>query len=370
MNAPQQLHSLGQSLWLDNISRGLLDRGTLRHYIGGLSVTGLTSNPAIFDNEIRTSGCYDGAICQKAATGAPGEDIFHELALEDLTRAAEQFRPIHDSTRGVDGWVSLEVSPLLADNTAGSVRAAAQLHARAQCPNLFIKLPGTAAGMAAVEECIFRGIPVNVTLLFSRAQYVAAAEAYMRGIKRRIGAGLNPRVACVASIFVSHWDVAVRGALPDGLQNRLGIAMARQIYDAYRDLLATARWQMLSAAGAMAQRVLWASTGTRDPMAPDTLYVEALAAPGTINTLPEPTLLAFAAHGNVRGIMPADGVGTDELLAAVARAGVNIGALAARLQQEETDAFARSWHDMLACIASRSGALTHGKSYGTVRAAR
>ncbi len=361
LNAAQQLHSLGQSLWLDNISRGLLIRGTLREYIDTLSITGLTSNPTIFDNAITTSGFYDDAIRQKAARALSAEDIFHELALEDLTQAADLFRSIHDATGGVDGWVSLEISPVLADDTAGSVRAASQLHARAQRPNLFIKIPGTTAGIAAVEECIFRGIPVNVTLLFSSEQYLAAAESYMRGIRRRIAAGLDPRVASVASVFVGRWDVAVNDTLPEPLRNRLGIAVARQIYRAHRELLASARWQMPGAAGAMAQRVLWASTGTKDPAASDTLYVEALAAPDTINTMPEATLHAFAAHGQLRGVMPPDGGDANEVLAAVTREGVNIGELAARLQREGAAAFSRSWHEMLSSIAARSVALGHGK---------
>ena len=354
MNATQQLHDLGQSLWLDNITRALLTRGTLREYINTLSVTGLTSNPTIFDNALRSSNLYDAAISQKAAAGKSPEDLFYELALEDLSGAADLFRPIHDSTRGMDGWVSLEVSPLLADDTSGSIATAARLHARAQRPNLLIKLPGTAAGLTAIEESIFRGIPVNVTLLFSREQYLAAADAYMRGIERRIAAGLHPDVASVASIFVSRWDVAVHGKLPARLCNRLGIAVARQIYRSYRDLLASARWNKLSVAGARAQRVVWASTGTKDPTASDTLYVEALAASDTINTMPELTLQAFAAHGRVSGIMPPDGGDADDTLAAVAREGVNVTELAARLQHEGAAAFARSWHDMLGRINTRS----------------
>lgn len=362
MKATGQLHDLGQSLWLDNITRALLSGGTLREYIDTLSVTGLTSNPTIFDNAIRTSGLYDAAIRQKAAAGKSGEELFYELALEDLTQAADLFRPAHDSTRGVDGWVSLEVSPLLADDTAGSVATASRLHARAQRPNLFIKLPGTAAGIAAIEESIFRGIPVNVTLLFSEAQYLAAADAYLRGIERRIAAGLDPAVASVASVFVSRWDTAVQGKVPAPLRNCLGTAVARQIYRSYRQLLASARWKKLDAAGARPQRVLWASTGTKDPTASDTLYVEALAAPDTINTMPEPTLQAFAAHGRLNGTMPPDGGDADSVLAAIEGAGVNITDLAARLQHEGAEAFARSWHDMLARIATRSAAPEPGNA--------
>jgi transaldolase len=352
MKATQHLHGLGQSLWLDNITRALLSEGTLRQYIETLSVTGLTSNPTIFEQAIRNSGLYESAIRQKAAEGQSGEVLFYALALEDLTQAAELFRPIYDSTSGVDGWVSLEVSPLLADDTAGSVATASRLHAQAQCPNLLIKLPGTAAGIAAIEESIFRGIPVNVTLLFSAEQYLAAAAAYMRGIERRIAANLDPVVVSVASLFISRWDVAVQNKVPEQLRNCLGIAVAKQAYRSYRNLLASARWRKLAAAGARPQRVLWASTGTKDPAAADTLYVEALAAPDTINTMPELTLQAFAAHGKLDCIMPTDGGDADDVLATFANAGVDITALAARLQREGAAAFSRSWHDLLARIAS------------------
>jgi transaldolase len=292
MKATEQLHRLGQSLWLDNITRGLLSSGTLERYIRELSITGLTSNPSIFDHAIRDTGFYDEAIRGKTQTAQAGEKLFFELALEDLTRAADLFRPIHDATGGIDGWVSLEVSPLLADDTAGTIKAAASLHRRAQRSNLFIKIPGTDAGVRAIEETIFAGVPVNVTLLFSCEQYQAAAAAYMRGIERRIAAGLDPKVQSVASIFVSRWDAAVQDKVAAPLRNRLGIAVARRTYRAYRELLDSARWRALVAAGAQPQRVLWASTGTKDPKAPDTLYIEALAAPDTVNTMPEPTLLA------------------------------------------------------------------------------
>ena len=359
MNATQQLHDLGQSLWLDNITRGLLTSGTLSHYISELSVTGLTSNPTIFDNAIKNSDFYDDAIRQKTLAGKSGEALFLELALEDLIRAADLFRPIHDATGGIDGWVSLEVSPLLADDTAATIKAAAQLHARAQRPNLFIKIPGTPAGIPAIEESIFAGVPVNVTLLFSREHYIAAAEAYMRGIERRIAAGLDPRIASVASIFVSRWDVAVKDKVSDELCNRLGIAIALRTYQAYRDLRASKRWQKLAAYGAQPQRLLWASTGTKDPAAPDTLYLEALAAPDTINTIPEKTLLAFADHGKVKGILPIDGGDAEALLAEFARAGVNGAALAAELQREGTAAFAKSWRDLMSRIAAKSQVLVN-----------
>ena len=356
MRATQQLHAIGQSLWLDNITRGMLVSGTLRDYIARLSITGLTSNPTIFERAISSSGHYDIALRQKSGAGQSAESLFYELALEDLTLAADLLRPTHETSSGVDGWVSLEVSPLLADDAAGSITAAAELHARAQRPNLFIKIPGNSAGLAAIEDSIFRGIPVNVTLLFSRFQYLDAANAYMRGIERRLAAGFSPQVASVASVFVSRWDAAANAALPDRLRNQLGIAVARQIHGSYRSLLASARWQKLQAAGATVQRLLWASTGTKDPSASDTLYIEALAARETINTMPEPTLLAFAAHGKVGALMPPDGGDADQHIAAIAREGVDIAGLALRLQKEGADAFSRSWHDMLACIAAKSRA--------------
>ena len=358
MNATRELHDLGQSLWLDNITRGLLTSGTLSRYIREFAVTGLTSNPTIFDQAIQHGDFYDDAIRKKADEGKSGEALFFELALEDLTQAADLFRPVHAATGGVDGWVSLEVSPLLADDTAATIKAAAQLHARAQRPNLFIKIPGTRAGIPAIEEAIFAGVPINVTLLFSREHYIAAAEAYMRGIERRIAAGRDPRVASVASIFVSRWDVAVKDKVSDKLRNRLGIGIAIRSYKAYRELLASKRWQKLAASGALPQRLLWASTGTKDPAAPDVLYVEALAAPDTINTIPEKTLLAFAEHGTVKGAMRFDGGNAEAVLAELIREGVDDEALAADLQREGTAAFAESWSDLMDRIASKSKVLT------------
>ncbi len=357
MNATQGLHDLGQSLWLDNITRGLLTSGTLSRYIKEFAVTGLTSNPTIFDQAIQNGDFYDAAIREKAHAGKSGEALFFELALEDLTAAADLFRPIHDATGGVDGWVSLEVSPLLADDTAGTVETAVQLHARAQRPNLFIKIPGTRSGIPAIEEAIFAGVPVNVTLLFSSEHYRAAAEAYMRGIERRLAAGRDPKVASVASIFISRWDVAIQDKVPQHLRNRLGIAIAQRTYKVYCELLESARWKKLSDSGAKAQRLLWASTGTKDPKASDTLYVEALVAPNSINTVPEKTLLAFAEHGRVKDVLPPDGGDAEEILAAFAREGVNEAELAARLQREGTAAFARSWNDLLDRIASKAETL-------------
>jgi len=351
------LHDLGQSLWLDNITRGLLASGTLARYIEEFSVTGLTSNPTIFDKAIKDAGSYDAAIRRKTAEGKSGEALFFELALEDLTQAADLFRPVHDATGGLDGWVSLELSPLLAHDTAGSVKAAVQLHRQAKRPNLFIKIPGTPQGVPAIEESIFAGVPINVTLLFSREQYLAAAEAYLRGIERRIAAGLDPKVRSVASIFVSRWDVAVKDRVPQALRNRLGIAIARRAYKAYRELLASARSRKLAAAGGWAQRLLWASTGTKDPHAQDTMYIEALAAPDTINTIPDKTLLAFADHGKLKGVMPLDGGDAEEVLAQFARLGIDDAALAAELQREGAEAFDKSWRDLLELIASKSATL-------------
>lgn len=357
MRATQRLHDLGQSLWLDNITRTMLNDGTLQHYLDAYSVTGLTSNPTIFDHAIKNGHGYDDAIRRKARDGESGEAVFFDLALEDLTAAADIFRPIHDRTGGVDGWVSLEVSPLLAHDSAATVAAAVRLHARAERPNLFIKIPGTREGLGAIEEAIFAGVAVNVTLLFSAEQYRAAADAYMKGIARRLEAGLDPKVGSVASLFVSRWDVAVHDQVDPTLRNRLGIAVAQRAYHAYRELLASPRWQALAQQGARPQRLLWASTGTKDPQASDTLYVEALAAPDTINTLPDRTIRAFADHGRVRGAMPEDGAKAEETLAAFQRAGVDVVALATRLQREGTAAFDRSWQDLLACIAARSALL-------------
>jgi transaldolase len=357
MKATQKLHEMGQSLWLDNITRGLLTSGTLRRYIQEFSVTGLTSNPTIFDHAIKNSHDYDNAIRQKLKEGMSGETLFFELALEDLRQAADLFRPIHDQTNGVDGWVSLEVSPLLANDTAGTITAAKELYARAGRPNFFIKIPGTKEGLPAIEESIFAGVPINVTLLFSREQYVGAAEAYLRGIERRIAAGLKPDVFSVASMFISRWDVAVMGKTPDTLRDQLGIAIAKRTYKAYRDLLASDRWLRLLNVGARSQRLLWASTGTKDPKASDILYIKSLAAPHSVNTMPEKTLQALADHGDLGTMMPHDGGDAEQVLERFAQAGVDLDALAADLQRDGAAAFVKSWDDLLACIAEKSAAL-------------
>jgi transaldolase len=354
MKSTQKLHEIGQSLWLDNITRGLLASGTLQRYIQELSITGLTSNPTIFDHAIKNSHDYDGAISQKMKEGKSGEALFFELAIEDLRQAADLFRPIYDRTNGMDGWVSLEVSPLLARDTAGTLSAAKALHARAGRPNLFMKIPGTSQGLPAIEEAIFAGVPVNVTLLFSGAQYVAAAEAYLRGIERRIAAGLNPFVGSVASLFVSRWDVAVAKKAPKALHNKLGIAIAGDAYEKYRALLDSPRSQRILNAGAHPQRLLWASTGTKDPNASDILYVEALALPFTVNTMPEATLKALTAHEEFGEALPSN---SGEKLAQFAKAGIDTDAVAAQLLEEGVTSFAKSWKDLLDCIASKSQVL-------------
>lgn len=357
MNPTKALHDLGQSLWLDNITRELLNSGTLLRYIDELSVTGLTSNPTIFDQAIKNSSMYDADIARKAPSAKSSEDLFFELAIADLSRAAELFQPVFAQTDGVDGWVSLEVSPLLAHDTNATLAAVRDLHRRAGKPNLFIKIPGTPEGLPAIEEAIFAAIPVNVTLLFSREQYIAAAQAYLRGVERRIEAGLNPAVASVASLFVSRWDVAVGGKVPAELTNRLGIAIAQRTYKAYRGLLDSRRFQHAANAGARAQRMLWASTGTKDPKASETLYVKALAAPFTVNTMPEGTLKAFSDHGEVGDVLAPDGGDCEAVLTSFAKAGVNVDALAARLQEEGASSFAKSWNDLMDRVAAKGAAM-------------
>jgi transaldolase len=357
MKATQLLHNLGQSLWLDNITRELIDSGTLKRYIDELSVTGLTSNPTIFDHAIKNSSSYDAAIRKKLDEGKSGEELFFELALEDLTRAADLFRPTFDRTNGVDGWVSLEVSPLLAHDTASTLAAAKSLHARAGRPNLLIKIPGTKEGLPAIEESIFAGVPINVTLLFSREHYLAAAEAFLRGIERRIDAELQADIGSVASVFVSRWDAAVADKVPAALKNRLGIAVAKRTYKAYRELLGSPRWERIYNAGARPQRLLWASTGTKDPKAPDVLYIKALAAPFTVNTMPEGTLKALADHGDISEIMSADGGDCEAVLDQFAAARIDIDELGAKLQDDGAKSFVSSWNDLMEVIASKSASL-------------
>jgi transaldolase len=357
MKATQQLHNLGQSLWLDNINRDLLVSGTLRKYIEELSVTGLTSNPTIFDHAIKNSAAYDAAIRDGLRTGSGAEQVFFNLALEDITRAADLFLPIYERTNGTDGWTSIEVSPVIAHDTASTIAAAEDLHKRANRPNVFIKIPGTKEGLPAIEEAIFAGIPVNVTLLFSHDQYLAAAAAFLRGVERRIESALNPNVASVASLFVSRWDTAVAAKVPSTMQNHLGIAVGKQTYRAYRAFLDSDRWQRAMNFGAQPQRLLFASTGTKDTKASDILYIKALAAPFTVNTMPENTLKAFGDHGEVGVVLPTDGGDAETVLAQFTRAGIDIPALAARLQDEGAKAFVKSWEELMGVIETKSDAL-------------
>jgi transaldolase len=351
MKPTQQLHDLGQSLWVDNITRTMLDDGTLAGYIDEYSVTGLTSNPTIFDKAIGGGTAYDDQIAELSGRGLEGEALFFELALTDLRRAAELFRPVHERTT-IDGRVSLEVSPMLADDAEATIKQAAELYGRAE-ENFFIKIPGTEAGRKAIEETIFAGIPVNVTLLFSTEHYVGAADAYMRGLERRVEAGLNPDVASVASLFVSRWDAAVADVVPDELRNKLGVAVGMRTYAAYRELLDSNRAMRLRNEGAKAQRLLWASTGTKDPDASDVLYIEGLASPFTVNTMPEKTLLALADHGTVGEPLPVDGGDAEETLKAFNDAGIDTDALAVRLQEEGKESFNASWRDMLDTVSKQ-----------------
>lgn len=354
MNATQQLHDLGQSLWLDNITRDLLNNGTLKKYIDELSVTGLTSNPTIFNHAIKNSDSYDEGISAGVKKGLAGEELFFDLALEDLKTAADLFKMTHIRTAGVDGWVSLEVSPLLAYDTNTTVKVAKELHQQAGRPNLFIKIPGTKEGLPAIEEAVFSGVPVNVTLLFSCEQYLAAAEAYLRGVERRIAAGLNPNVHSVASLFLSRWDVAIAAKVPAELRNKLGLAIGNQAYKAYCELINSPRYLKALNAGASVQRLLFASTGTKDPQAPDTLYITGLASPFTINTMPEPTLLAFADHGHATETISNCNSDCEKVLSAMEDAGINLTELAATLQKEGAASFVTSWTELMDVIASKS----------------
>ena len=362
MSRTEKLHDLGQSLWLDNISREMLDDGTLRRYMDQFSITGLTSNPTIFDKAIGNTQAYDSGILEKAMAGKSGEALFMELALEDLRRAADLFSPVFEATNSIDGWVSMELSPLLVNNTLGSIKAASLIYRAGDRRNLFVKIPGTPQGIPAIEESIFAGVPINVTLLFSTEQYLASANAYFRGIERRIAAGRSPRVACVASLFVSRWDKAINQSAPAELRNRLGIAIAQQTYRAYRELHASPRWQKLATAGAQLQRLLWASTGTKDPGASDTLYLEALAAPDTISTIPEKTLYAFAKYGHVGELMREDGGDFETVLSAFSQAGVDIFTLGDELQRDGSEGFIRSWNELIERIAVKSRLLAVGVS--------
>ncbi len=353
MKVTEQLQKMGQSLWLDNITRDLINSGTLAHYINDFSITGLTSNPTIFEKAISTTDLYDEEIRSHSQKVILNEDVFFQLALNDLGQAAKLFKPVHDETDGLDGWVSLEVSPLLVDDAEGTIKAAVELYSQAEFANLLIKIPGTEAGIRAIEETIYSGVPVNVTLLFSKQQYVAAAEAYMRGIERRIAEGMSPHISCVASLFVSRWDVAIKDKVNTDLQNKLGIAIAQDCYKAYQELMVSTRWQTLIEEGAQGQRLLWASTGTKDPHAPATLYIDALAAPNTINTIPEKTLHAFAEHGQIASELDADASDVESLLDAFSKEGIDLDDLASQLQKQGAESFAQSWRTLLDCIHAK-----------------
>ncbi len=356
MKSIQQLQELGQSLWLDHLSRELLTSGKLSLYINTLGITGLTSNPTIYERALKQDDIYTKAIAKKIRAGKSGEALLCEVVLEDVSHAADLLRPIHEASDGVDGWVSLEISPLLADDTAGTIAAAAKLHEQARCPNLLVKIPANGAGLLAIEASIFSGVPVNATLLFSSWHYAHVAEAYMRGIERRIEAGLDPNVASVASVFISRLDAAVMDIVPHALKNRLGIAVATSTNKVYRDILASTRWQKLAAAGARPQRLLWASTGSKDPDASDLLYIESLAAEQTIISLPEKTLLAFANHGKVGHPLPPSGNDAEVLLAKFAISDIDDAELAERLQREGIDTFAQSWRNLLADLEKQGEA--------------
>jgi transaldolase len=366
MKATEMLHSLGQSIWLDNITRELLDTGRLKDYINDLSVTGLTSNPTIFDHAITHSASYDSEIRKLMGAGLSGEALFFELALRDLTRAADLFAPVHERTAGADGWVSLEVSPLLAYDAKATVQQATALHQKANRRNLFIKIPGTREGGPAIEQAIFSGVPVNVTLLFTRDHYLAAADAYMRGLERRVEAGLSPDVCSVASLFISRWDKATMEKVPERDRDKLGVAIGQQVYAAYRGVLESDRWQRLANCGARAQRLLFASTGTKDPKASDVLYISGLAAPNTVNTMPEETLLAFGEHGRVDGVIPRDGADSVQVLAEFGRVGIDVAKLGADLQAEGAKSFDESWQDLLNAIEAKSKALNVSKESASV----
>ena len=348
------LITIGQSIWLDNITRDMLDDGTIAHFIDELGVTGLTSNPSIFDKAISGSTAYDSDVAALAREGLSTEEIFFRVAIADLRRAADLFAPVAAATNGIDGWVSLEVSPTLADDTDGTVSAARRLHAEADRPNLFIKIPGTPAGLPAIEEAIFHGVPVNVTLLFSTAQYLAAADAHLRGLERRREAGLSLDVASVASLFISRWDVALNDVLPDTLRNTVGVAVGTASYVAFRELLASPRVVDLVDAGASIQKLLFASTGVKDPAAPDTLYVSSLAAPDTINTMPDATILAVADHGTTPDGLSTDAAPATAVLRQATEAGIDLAAVAETLQREGAASFVAAWEAMIGSIAAKA----------------
>jgi transaldolase len=349
----KKLNQQGLSIWLDNITRKMLDNGVLQKYITELSVTGLTSNPSIFEAAIAKTSDYDAAITNISKPGITDEEVFFDLAIEDIQRAADLFLSVFEKTNGLDGFVSIEVSPLLAYDTENTLKAAKDIHQKVNRPNAFIKIPGTPEGLPAIEKAIAEGIPVNVTLLFSAEQYEAAALAWLKGVETRIGLGLNPDVRSVASVFVSRWDKAVAEKAPLALRNKLGIAVMQKTYHAYQQFLNSERVQRVMNFGAFPQRLLWASTGTKDPDASDVLYVTNLVAPYTVNTIPENTLLAFADHGETGEPMPDNTKSADQILKQFEDISVNYLQLAEQLQKEGAEAFNKSWENLIDSISTK-----------------
>lgn len=345
------LHRQGVSLWLDNITRKMLDNGVLQQYITEFSVTGLTSNPSIFEAAIAKTGDYDEAIRKGSNDGLSDEEVFFNLAIEDIQRAADLFLPAYKATNGLDGYVSIEVSPLLAFDAENTIKAAKAIHDKVNRPNVFIKIPGTRQGLRAIERSIAEGIPINVTLLFSAEQYEAAANAYLKGVESRIEKGLNPDIRSVASVFISRWDKAVADKTPDGLKNKLGLAVSHKIYYSYLIFLGSQRIHKAMNSGVMPQRLLWASTGTKDPNASDILYVKNLVVPYTVNTIPENTLHAFADHGDSSQLMPGNIIEAEEIISQFKDLSVDYFQLAEQLQSEGAEAFRKSWYNLLESIA-------------------
>jgi transaldolase len=358
VNPARQLHEAGQSLWLDSINRAMLGSGDLARYVDQLAVTGLTSNPTILGHAMAASHDYEGSLRALLAQGVSGpQDLVYAAAFEDLGQAANLFRPAWQASGGEDGYVSVEVPPDLAYDAPATVALARHLHAMAGFPNLLVKVPGTPQGLTVLEELVDAGIGVNVTLLFSDTHYLRTAEAYMRALERRLARGEDLAVPSVASVFVSRWDKAADSLLPKPLHGRLGVAMAQKVYSSYQSLLASDRWRDLEAGGARPQRVLWASTSAKDPALPDTYYVEKLASPGTINTMPEKTLIAFADHGTVGEMLRDDYASGEETVAEVAAKGVDVDALGESLQRQGARAFSADWSALLDAIAAKASSI-------------
>jgi transaldolase len=363
LNPAQRLHALGQSLWLDSISRLMLRSGALARYVSELAVTGLTSNPTILGHAMAAGSDYDHSLARLVDAGVTdAQDLVYSLALEDLAEAAALFRPAWERTAGVDGYVSLEVPPDVAYDAQATIALARRLHDQAGFPNLLVKIPGTPPGLTAMEETITAGIGVNVTLLFSDTHYLRTADAYLRALERRRAAGLDLNVPSVASVFISRWDAAADPLLPPALHGRLGLAMAQKTYSSHLQLLSDKRWQTLAEAGARPQRVLWASTSTKDPDLPDSYYLGRLAAPDTIDTVPEKTLLAFADHGDPDQRLAPDYAAAERTISAIADAGVDVDILAERLQRQGAGAFGADWAALLDAMREKAGGPAAGGS--------